>query len=118
MKLLLAFFISEITLSTCNNNSTKNTSETILFVNNEKLDCTGVAPMKCLQIQEAKTLNLDEWQFFYDNINGFDYKPGYIYKLLVKKEKLDPESVPADASTIRYTLIKVIEKTKEVNKLI
>lgn len=118
MKLLLAFFISAITLSTCNNNSTKNTSETILFVNNEKLDCTGVAPMKCLQIQESKTLDRNDWEFFYGSIEGFDFQAGYIYKLLVKKEKLDPESVPADASTIRYTLIKVIEKTKEVNKLI
>ena len=112
MKFFLTYFISAITLSTCNDNSTEKINETILFVNSEKVDCTGVGPMKCLQIQENETLDLNDWQFFYGGIKGFGYQPGYIYKLLVKKERLSPESVPADASTLQYTLIKIIEKSK------
>lgn len=87
-------------------------NEIILFVNSAKVDCTGVGPMKCLEIQESEKVVPGKWQLFYNSIDGFNYQPGYIYKLLVKKEKLDPAKVPADGSTLRYTLVKVIEKTK------
>lgn len=109
MKFLLAFFISAIALNTCENDSTDKTAETILFVNSAKVDCTGVGAMKCLQTQESETLTND-WKNFYGNIEGFEYEPGYIYKISVKKEKLDPATVPADASSIKYSLIEVLEK--------
>jgi len=109
MKFLITFFISAIALSTCENNPSEKTAETILFVNSSKVDCTGVGKMKCLQIQESET-STNDWKNFYGDIEGFDYEPGYIYKLSVKKEKLDPATVPADASTLKYSLVKVIEK--------
>lgn len=68
--------------------------------------------MKCLQIQESETLDPEGWQLFYDRIEGFDYQPGYIYKLFIKKEKLNPATVPADGSSIKYTLVKMVEKYK------
>jgi len=110
MKFLLVFFISAIALNTCENTSTEQSTETIFFVNSIRVDCTGVGPMKCLQIQESEILKPNDWQNFYDTIEGFKYEPGYIYKILVIKEELDPATVPADASSIKYTLKKVIEK--------
>ncbi|WP_051285130.1 DUF4377 domain-containing protein [Aequorivita capsosiphonis] len=113
MKLLLAFFISAIALNTCENDSTEKLAGTIFFVNSSRADCTGVGPMKCFQTQESDTLDPEGWQLFYAGIEGFSYQPGYIYKLLIKKEKLDPATVPADASSIKYTLVKVLEKNKD-----
>jgi heat shock protein HslJ len=110
MKFLFVFFLSTIALSTCENTTSDKENETILYVNSAKADCTGVAKMKCLQIQETENLNPKDWKFFYGNIEGFEFEAGYIYKLSVKKEKLDPATVPADASTLKYSLLKVIEK--------
>ncbi len=47
----------------------------------------------------------------YSQIEGFEYQPGFIYKLKVKEEKM--RDVPADASSIKYTLLKVLEKKED-----
>lgn len=112
MKFILFFFFSALALNTCQNESKEKMPETILFINSEKVDCTGIGKMKCHQIQESDTLTSD-WKNFYGKIQGFDYEPGYIYKISVKKEELDPATVPADASSIKYSLIEVIEKQKD-----
>lgn len=116
MKFLITFLFSALTLATCENNSSEKSDKiegTTIFVNSLKVDCTGVAKMKCLQIQESPTLDPEKWQFFYDQIEGFEYQPGFIYKLSVKKEKLDPASVPADGSSIKYSLLEVLDKNKD-----
>lgn len=71
-------------------------------------DCTGVAPMKCMQIKEE---GAKDWTLMYASIEGFTYEEGYEYVVEVKREKL--ENVPADASSIKYTLVKEISKTKK-----
>lgn len=63
--------------------------------------------MECLQIRRGDTA---DWQLFYSEIEGFDYEPGYRYRIQVQEVQLDPEKVPADGSSIRYILISVIEK--------
>ena len=113
MKFIAAFFISAIALNTCQNKPTDNVAETTLFVNSAKVECPGVGKMQCLQTQESETIKPNDWKNFYGNIEGFEYEPGYIYKLFVKKEKLDPATVPADASTLKYSLVKVIEKNRD-----
>jgi heat shock protein HslJ len=113
MKFLLTIFLSALALSTCKNKSSEKNAETILFVNSSKVECTGVGKMLCLQTQESETLKPNDWKNFYGNIEGFEYESGYIYKLSVKKEKLDPATVPADASTLKYSLVKVIEKNRD-----
>jgi heat shock protein HslJ len=66
--------------------------------------------MKCLQVQKNETIEKDKWQNFYGKIEGFKFETGYIYKLSVTEEKIDPAKVPADGSSIKYTLIEVLEK--------
>lgn len=82
-------------------------NEKTLFVSDTLVNCTGVAPQKCLQIKEHEK---DDWSNFYGKIEGFDYEEGYSYKLKVEVSTvLDP---PADGSSKKYTLLEVIEKTK------
>ncbi len=89
-------------------------SKTIVYqVNSYRADCVGVGPKKCLLIQKNTTIVDTAWQTFYAPIQGFEYEPGYLYKISVKEEKLDPASVPSDASSIRYTLVKVLEKKSD-----
>lgn len=82
--------------------------EKTFIIASQTVDCTGVAPMKCLQIKEKES---DSWGNFYSNIEGFTYEPGFEYVLKVKTEKLT--NVPADASSIKYTLVKQVSKTKK-----
>ena len=88
-------------------NSTSDSEKTFI-VGPETADCTGVAPMKCLQVKEKES---DSWQNFYTNIEGFTYEPGYEYVLKVKTEKI--ENPPMDGSSIKYTLVKQVSKTKK-----
>ncbi len=82
--------------------------EKTFIVGPQTADCTGVAPMKCLQVKENASAS---WTNFYSNIEGFTYEPGYEYVLKVKTEKI--ANPPADGSSIKYTLVKQVSKTKK-----
>jgi heat shock protein HslJ len=79
--------------------------EKTFFVGAELVDCVGVGPMQCMLVKE----NLDdEYQLFYSKIEGFEFEPGYTYELRVLVEPV--ANPPADASSLRYTLIEVVSK--------
>lgn len=80
------------------------------WVNSARVPCVGVGPMECLQIRKGES---EDWQLFYSDIEGFDFEPGYLYRLRVREEKLDLAQVPADASSIRFILIAIEEKTPD-----
>jgi len=80
--------------------------EKTLYVASETAPCVGVAPMDCLQVKEDPDA---EWQMFYAPIEGFEFEAGYEYELRVLVEPVP--NPPADASSLRYTLIEVVSKT-------
>lgn len=82
------------------------TIETIQ-VDSQLADCTGVGPMKCMRVKKS---NSREWEFFYNGIIGFEFKPGYRYKLRVAVSKV--KSPAADASRLSYRLVKVLSKKR------
>lgn len=86
----------------------------IYWVNSTKASCIGLAPTKCLQIQRSESLNPSAWESFHGSIQGFEYQEGYIYKIIVKETHLDPADVPADASSIEYTLVEILEKRQDL----
>ena len=102
-------FLILIGLSSCQTSSILDENETRFYVNSQKVDCTGVVPMKCMQVKENKN---DTWTLFYSDIKGFDYEAGYEYELIVKKED-KKKPIPADASSIEYTLVKEVKKVKK-----
>lgn len=53
-----------------------------LYVASKQVDCVGAGPQKCLLVKENKDEN---WTYLYDNIQGFNYEPGYEYELIIKK---------------------------------
>jgi len=79
----------------------------VMYVKENKVPCTGVAPMECLQVRAE---NETEWSNLYTNIQGFHYQPGYQYKLLVTVSSI--KNPPADGSSLKYTLKKVMSKKK------
>ncbi len=77
-----------------------------LYIGPKLEDCTGAGAQKCMMVRE----NPDEdYQYFYDPIAGFDYEEGYEYEIVVTVEKV--ENPPADGSSLKYSLVKIIDKT-------
>lgn len=81
-----------------------------MIVASQTRQCHGVGVQQCMLV---KSIVSQPWEFFYGNIEGFDYEPGYEYVLKVKKEKV--ENPPQDASSIKYTLVKMVSKEKRTS---
>ena len=81
---------------------------TVLRVNSYTETCQGLIEMQCLLVQEGDQIGTDGWEFFYTTIDGFAYEEGFLYDLDVKITEI--ENPPADASSLRYELIKLIEQ--------
>ena len=79
--------------------------EKTIYVGPVLVDCEGVGPQKCMLVRNNPQ---DEYTLFYDQIEGFDYEEGYEYKLVVREEAI--ENPPADASSIKWTLVRVESK--------
>jgi heat shock protein HslJ len=108
--LILAFTIFIVS---CASQKLTKSKPQIYWVNSLTVTCTGVGPMKCLQVQKKETIEKGKWQNFYSSIDGFKFETGYIYKLSVKEEKLNPAQVPADGSSVKYTLVEVLKKNPD-----
>lgn len=107
-RIMLLLVVIPFFLMSCNGNAEKTEK---LMVASEQGDCVGVVPMKCLLVKkEGET----KWEFFYDDIEGFNYEPGYEYVLKVKIEKIE-SPVAADRSSLKYILVKEISKTQKAS---
>lgn len=81
------------------------TTEVSLHIADGLVDCTGVAPRKCLLVRENI---VDDWQFFYDDIAGFTYEAGYQYHLRLRRIEVD--NPPADSSAFSWELIEIVSQ--------
>ena len=102
-------------LATCSTTADQvlNSDAHVYWVNSSKVDCQGAGPRTCLLVKRDRPLNKGDWEYFYANIEGFDFEPGYLYKLKVRETSRLGEEVPADASSLRYTLERVLEKNPD-----
>ncbi|WP_442265038.1 DUF4377 domain-containing protein [Tenacibaculum sp. ZS6-P6] len=108
MKKLILLFTFIGLLTSCEED---NESQIVdIRVNHYKNTAIGLAPQFTLLVQEGNVLNTDTWFNFFSTIEGFTYEPGYTYALSVKKEVVS--NPPQDASSLKYTLQKVISKEK------
>jgi hypothetical protein len=89
----------------------KNNYKTI-FIASETITCQGVAPMECMQVKYNK--NDKNFTSFYDQIEGFTFEKGYEYELLISEQIV--ENPPADASSMKYKLIKQVSKKTSKKK--
>lgn len=106
-KLILSLFAISLFFGSCSN-SVKTEK---LTVASQQGNCIGVAPMKCLLIKKE---GQPEWEFFYSNIEGFNYEPGYEYVLEVKVDSIGEPA--ADQSSLKYTLVKEVSKEKKISE--
>ncbi|AVR47509.1 hypothetical protein C7S20_16225 [Christiangramia fulva] len=80
----------------------------MMRINHYKQTAFAESPVLVMLVQKGNETGGEDWKYFYDEIEGFDYQPGYIYELQVRKKKVN--NPPQDASSIKYILVKVISK--------
>ena len=93
---------------TSDTNDTDNERIETLWVGPQLVDCVGAFPQECMQVRYSEDGQV-EW--FYDSIEGFEHVAGTSYVLKVGVSDVDDP--PADASSLRYRLIEVVEETTE-----
>lgn len=99
--------IAAIIFTACITN--QKSAEKTIYIGPELQSCmAGVAEILCMQVKWTK--EQEEWEYFYGNIEGFNYEPGYEYELTVKEEKI--KNPPAGGSQLKYILTEEISKTK------
>jgi hypothetical protein len=71
----------------------------------QTVSCQGEAVQQCYLVRQSSS---EDWGNFYAPIEGFDYEPGYEYKILVLRVRLaDP---PMDGADSVYRLIRILSK--------
>ncbi len=83
-----------------------------MWINHFQSPCVGEGePVLCLQAQFGDTIQEENWEYFYDAIEGFDdYERGNIYHLKVTQKIV--ENPMADASSMVYQLKELVSKER------
>ncbi|MBK3518701.1 DUF4377 domain-containing protein [Carboxylicivirga marina] len=111
MKYIASLALFSLILAACSFKAKQKSSNkekeqiSTFFIAPYKVDCMGIAPMKCLLVRKSDT---EQWENFYSSIKGFDFIPGNQYQLKVRI--IRKENAPADASSFNYELIEIISK--------
>jgi len=84
-----------------------------ISVNHHKVECEGYWVEQCLQVKEQGD---EQWQYFYEEIEGFDFVWGHTYKLLVEVEQMPVIEGLAEQSTSVYRLAQVLNDTHHADE--
>ncbi len=99
---ILAF--TSLLASACTSSTAANQEEIlVLEVAAESVPCVGEMQDRCIQVRSPGG---EEWQIFYDPIEGFEHKEGTQYTLEVGRRRVP--NPPADGSAYAYRLIRII----------
>lgn len=101
-----------VLISGCRTGKESVPEEVAMRVNSHTVECVGEAEGNCLLVQEGEKIGSDDWDIFYyeHSIAGFDYEPGYIYNLVVRK--IPSEQPLQDGSSIDYELVEIVSRER------
>ena len=80
-----------------------------VYVGPVLVECEGEGAQQCMQVKENPE---DKYQLYYDQIEDFEYQEGYNYELSIQEDTV--ENPPAGGSSIKWTLIEVVDKTSSM----
>lgn len=99
------FLLSLLVLAAACGVTGPDTDIVTLEVAPSRVPCQGIMPMECLVVRERPS---DEWTYFYDDIEGFTFEPGYQYVLRVERREV-PTPL-ADGSSVAYRLVRIVSR--------
>lgn len=94
-----------LALAACTSPKHTEHSRTLWVAGSKKPCSAGAGKMQCLQTSEHTDLATAQWTLFYAPIEGFNFQPGVAQHIRVQPTQLDTTHLPADVSSIRYTLL-------------
>ena len=101
---MIRLSVAALILTACSAESAKSEVMTVT-VGPDKVDCVGVAPMKCLVV---------DGENFYDPIDGFEHVAGTAYVLKIERTaRFGDKPVPADAGAYAYELLEIVDATPQ-----
>lgn len=71
-----------------------------------KLECQGFILQECYLVIEGDAIPNGEWTYFYEDIAGCEYTPGFRYTIEVVKTERNP--VPQDIGRYQYSFLNLI----------
>lgn len=90
----------------------KSTEET-LWINSSRIDCVdghhGVR-LSCYTANRADDPATGEWMLLDQYIGGFDYEPGNLYRVRLRRDSFFIPEILMDARSIEYSLVEELEK--------
>lgn len=109
LKSVLPFVAGLIILQSCS--TPKND---VMWIGGIKTQCdSGNGMRECLNVYKGEDLKDEKWENMHSNIDGLDFEEGFMKKIEVKKVKKDTKNLPADASSIKYSLVKELERKED-----
>lgn len=117
--LFYSVLISLLLFQSCANSNKLQKSENTFWVSGIKVETSnGAGKSENFLINKSEDYKKGTWQNFYNNIDSFNYEDGYMKKITVQTKELNKNEVPADASTLQYTLVKEIDKVADNRALL
>lgn len=114
-KIIYAALFSLFMLQACSTTKDMAGQESVFWVSGYKTEASaGAGNREVINIHRENEPDASGWENFYANIEGFEFEEGYMQKIKVREEKLDKSQVPADGSSIKYTLVEVLDKRKDI----
>lgn len=108
--LLLSMVVLPAGLNAGNNLPLYEGSEVIkMRVQSSQTDCDGVeGGQLCFVVQKESSIGKENWETLEQQIEGFNYEPGYVYDITVRIERI--ENPAENQSPFRYILVDVISR--------
>jgi hypothetical protein len=78
-------------------------------IDSEKVSCNGNATNSCYRVQKESSIGKEFWETMPQEIEGFNYEPGYVYDLVVRVEVQENKTGP---DRFRHILEHVVAKVK------
>lgn len=110
----IGIVVTVVVMQACGTTKNSVSGNQTMWVSGCKTECdAGAGKGECLLVTTDADLAQAKWENFYTNIEGFTFEPGVMQKIDVKVVELSGTAVAADRSSLKYVLLKVIEKKKD-----
>lgn len=110
----IGILLTVVVMQSCGTTKNAVSGNQTMWVSGFKTECdAGAGKGECMLVTTDSNLAEAKWKNFYSTIDGFKIEPGIVQKIEVKVTELSGSELAADRSSLRYTLVKVLEKKND-----
>ncbi len=110
----IGLLVTVLVMQACGTKKNTHFANITMWVSGYKTECdAGAGKGECLLMTIDADLAEAKWQNFYNNIEGFNFEPGLLQKIEVKIVELPVSEITEHQSSLKYTLVKVLEKKED-----